>query len=638
MKQYGVAQDESLGGVRSYDIFNTRLEKFKGNSMRKRVAERLAQMGVEDPTNAAVATISLVPDSYLMRFTCRDADPGRAAVRANVFGEMAEEISLEENRALSDKAVVWLRAQAISKQVLLDKADNALIAFRRENKIDLLESQKKTAEQSVMNLSLEFEVADGEANQAESLAVPLNTFGTNLTMIGELPDETPRGLEIRKKLGEWRGAKTERDNLLIKYRPQHPKITEVNKQIGVLEKQLLIVLNEARLAAQQSLILLTNKANSLRHRIEEQRQLASELDLRIIGLKGQVSALERERQVAENSYQSILKRIEEARLSADENTTTAILSERAIVSTTPVYPRPLRLLSLGLFVSLLLGVGIAMIREWLDDYVTTAWEVEEAIGAYVLGLVPLSKQTKRKEVALSCLHDHSQEMTEAFAGMRTTLDSPQFLQESRSIVITSTAPEAGKTIVACNLAIMFARGGSKTLLVDLDLRRPQIGTVFSVGRDVHNLTDVLSVPTAGDNEFDTLPIASECENLDLVWSKSATKVSVVDTIASDQLKRFVNWAEKKYDHVVFDMPPHGMISDAGVVSRYVGGVIVVCSANRTRKRALRQTLRHFHDLNAEVLGVVINRISFGWISRLGGYDYYHRDYYSTHYYQSGEKK
>ena len=630
--------DENMR-FRNEEVFNTRLAKFRGKAMRTRVVESLKKKGLPAHVAAggASAEISLIRDSYLVKFVCRDPTPEVAALRANAFAEAAERMMFDENQMMSDKAVAWLRVQADAKKELVEQADAALVAFRKESGLDALLEKKQTSTEAVRSLNKLLVSVDGEKAQLSAFLAALNETDTDLNAVGKLPDAIPHAESIREKLDAWRTAKAELGALKVKYRAQHPKMLAAAKQADVLAQRVGQGVREARATIAESLNLANTRIRNLQKKIEAERERVSDLELQTMQLQTKEAELNREQQVAEMSYRGILNRIEEARLSADEDTTTVTVAETASVPSSPVYPQPGRWLFMGLMLGIAAGAGIAIVREWLDDYITSAWEIEEGIGLRMLGLVPLVDDDERTHLAVACHKGGSSEMAETFAGIRGMLVAPQNAEKSRSILITSTAPEAGKTVVACNLAAMYARSGTRTLVVDLDLRRPQLGKIFAADIDMPSLTHGLAEHIEHDEVFEDLVIESDCDNLYVICNRVARDVSATDIIASDRLKRFLRWAEENYDQVILDTPPHGMLSDVGMLAGQVGGVIMVCRANSTRRRAVRHAIKHLRDIDANVLGAIVNGVAVGWGSSFSGYDYYHQDYYYSGYYYSGEK-
>jgi capsular exopolysaccharide synthesis family protein len=174
------------------------------------------------------------------------------------------------------------------------------------------------------------------------------------------------------------------------------------------------------------------------------------------------------------------------------------------------------------------------------------------------------------------------------------------------VLVTSTAPGEGKTVTASNLAIASARSGRRTLLVDLDLRRPRVAAVFGLdGRD-RELREALRDQRV--EQFQKLPMPTKCPGLDIIATRGALHLSPAEIVGSPSVRRFFEWAENAYDRVIIDSPPFGLVSDSAVLGTLAGAVILVCRPNQSRKRALQYAARHFQNVGANVIGVVANDV------------------------------
>jgi len=619
--------DDRIYTWRGDAVIKTRLQAFKGTKMRKEVTRYLKEMGDDEPMNVSGATFSSMPDTFLVRITCRHTDPERVAISANAYATVAERVTFEQNKAESHKAVIWLQEQATSQRRALEDAANQRIKFMSENKTDLLENQRKTAEDKLVLLSSKLVGIQSSVVLARDLCKTLDEIGDDLNEMGKLPTSTPRSVEIHEKLSEWRDAIAAREALRSRYREQHPKAMAAQRSVLASRDEALSAIRGARETAHSNLRLQLKQAASLESEMDDQRETAAELELKLVQVKGEQESLFRAEQASEASYRGLLRRIEEARLSADENTTTVSVVQKAEIPRRAASPRPQRMLMAGVLMGLMLGGGLAFLKEMLDDPIASTADVEMTVELRVLGLIPRRRKESRRQIARETARSGPNMLSEAFAGIRATLRSVQYKAESKSLLISSTAPGDGKTIVASNLAISYARHGTKTLLIDFDLRRPRIRQVFPEVEDAENLTDVLLRKDPGIADFEKLARRTDCPNLDVIVTEAVDRdASASEIVGAELTQRFLDWAKSSYDQVIIDSPPHGLISDAGVLAGQVSGVILVCWADRSRKHSLRHAVQHLSDVGANVLGVVINAVKREMGSSFGRYDYYHKEY------------
>jgi len=614
------------------EVYNTRLERFKGRVMLDRALEsvkRLANAPAADDDElrrslAKHVDFALIRRSRLMRITFEDTDPAFAAAVANAFADAAVAMAIEENRHDSDNAVAWLQNQVVAQRALLAKADAAVVEFRATNRIDILETQRKGIDETLIDFNRALASVESQRVLAEDVERALMRLELKPEAAGHLPASTPRAEEIQAMLTKWTDAVSERDVLLTKYTAKHPEVVAKEAVIGALHNQTMDAIRRARDTAKANLMLLRQQSESLQKRIRDQEKQASDLDLEIVARQAKLNSLELERDAADVSYKGILNRIEEARLSADERTATVKIVEPATPPEKPYTPHKTALMLVWLLLGAVAGIGLAFVTEMMEDTITSTEDIEKGLGLKVFALVPHVEHGEREDIGKACMNDRFSQMAEAYAGLRGLLDSSQYRQSSRSVLVGSTAPEEGKTITSSNLAIMCARSGLKTLLVDFDLRRPRLGRVFNMPPESLSLLHVLAAQD--EASFGKLPYKTECDRLEVVVSRVDHNLSPAEVIGGKTVRSFLAWAAKNYDRVIVDSPPFSVVSDSFVLADYVGAVLLVCRPDHTRKRALQHAVEHLLTVKAQLLGVVVNDVQFGGSFYFRSFDHYYSHY------------
>ena len=486
--QQGAVIDDAYSDTQSEEIFNTWLERFKSRTMLESAMDKLR--ATEDISRWSderlrklmekYSRIVLIRRSRLVQVSFDYSDPKFAASAANAFADAAVAIAFEENKTASENAVTWLQSQAQVQRRELEKADRELGEFRSQNHIDALDSQKKTVEESLLAFNKSLVDIESQEVLARDLVTALSRLELKPENAGQLPASIPRSIEVQAMLEKWLAAISERDALLTKYTEKHPAVVAQNKVVDVLHDQAMDAIRRVIATAESNLSLLEQQAESLTRKMADQRRLAAQLELDIVDLKSKASTLERAREAADISYKGILNRIEEARLSADENTATVKIVERAAEPERPIKPRKVVVLFVWLLMGLVGGVGMALLTDILEDYITGPSDIEIGVGLSIMALIPSVKGANRESLATACMTDKFGQFAEAFAGIRGALDSTKYKAISHTVLISSTAPDEGKTVAACNLAIMCAKSGTRTLLIDFDMRRPHMYKIFNI--------------------------------------------------------------------------------------------------------------------------------------------------------------
>ena len=617
------------------DTLNTQIEKFKSQTMLPHVVASYRILYPQDKISdadlaarlAGRASFSLVRHTRLVRVSCLSSLPEFAVKACNAYAAGAEASTRAENKGVSDAAVAWLEAQATAQKNELEAADKALLDARQKYQMDVMEGQRKTVESSLLGFNESLTQIESKAALEKKLLEAFEAVELKPEEAGKLPADIPRAADVGIALERWRAAIAERDALLARYTPEHPAVVAQDQAVELYREQAMSALKRAKTTAAANLALYDEQTKSLRKKKEEQLKLASDLDRDILTGGMNIAALERERSASDSSYLGVLFRIQEARLSADENTATVKLVESAS-RPIQVQPRPVRILFMALLIGLGIGFGLAFLTDVLEDHVMGANDIETGSSIKILAVIPHVKTRDRKEIATASLSHAFGEMAEAFAGLRSVLDSAAYRDHTKVILVGSSLPEEGKTTTCCNLATACARNGQKTLLVDFDLRRPRIGRIFPMPAGCRGLLEYLA-----DEPSDPKKIiyASGCAGLSVMASRASGGARPAELVGGAKVAELLAWARANYDRVIIDAPPLGIVSDALSLAGLADCVLVMARPATSRKRAVRHTIRRFQDVGVQAIAVVMNDLDHSKFAYHGYGPYYHyRKHYSSY--------
>ena len=279
--------------------------------------------------------------------------------------------------------------------------------------------------------------------------------------------------------------------------------------------------------------------------------------------------------------------------------------ESAIVPSSPSSPQVPVTLLLGLAAGALVAVALVFLLDHLEDFIKTRDDAERATGSAVLGLIPRMRNERGRNPIyglVTVLYPRSR-ATEAFRALRTNIEFTAIAAPTRTILITSPQPLEGKTIVACNLAVVFAQAGKRTILVDADLRMPSVHQLFALSGAV-GLTDlILSDKTA----IDSVAQLTEQKNLRVIASGSPAP-NPAELLGSERMRTIVDRLAAAADIVIFDCSPINIVTDPAVLSTIVDGSILVIDSGHTRRDAARAARAALSMVGGRVLGLTLNRI------------------------------
>lgn len=295
-----------------------------------------------------------------------------------------------------------------------------------------------------------------------------------------------------------------------------------------------------------------------------------------------------------------------------------VVEQRATVPSSPVSPKKKRNLAVGVFLGAMLGIGLALLRDLLDNTVKNRETLERVAGASVVGVVPFDKG-RREHAAISFDTDNSP-VAEAFRKLRTNLQFLSVDNPPRLIVITSSTPNEGKSTTAINIALSLAEADHTVLLVDGDMRRPSLakylGLVGSAGfsnllSGAASLGDVLQ-----QSQFPRLT----------VLAAGATPPNPSELVGSMTAKKVLRDLREHFDFVIIDTPPLLAVTDGAILAAESDGAIVLVRAGQTKRDQLAQGIGILNDVGATVLGSVLSMVP----ARGGSsYSYYQYDYGRT---------
>ncbi|MBF6606936.1 MAG: polysaccharide biosynthesis tyrosine autokinase [Chloroflexi bacterium] len=290
--------------------------------------------------------------------------------------------------------------------------------------------------------------------------------------------------------------------------------------------------------------------------------------------------------------------------------------EPAVADPTPSSPKPLINVLLALVIGLLLGLAGSFLLDYMDDSLRTPEEVELLTSVPVLGFIPKMRVPRRRDpiYLLATLVYPRSSAAESFRALRTNLEFAGVDTAIKSILVTSSLPLEGKTTVAANLAVAFAQAGRRTILVDADLRRPDLHRFFGIDQG-RGLTGLLG--SDGDS-VDDVAFGTEDANLRIVTS-GPPPPNPAELLASARMREIFAQLVKSADVVVIDSPPVNVVTDAAILAGHVDGTILVVDVGRTSRKAVRQSCEALAKVGARLIGSAVNRARTARVANAYGY-------------------
>jgi succinoglycan biosynthesis transport protein ExoP len=316
----------------------------------------------------------------------------------------------------------------------------------------------------------------------------------------------------------------------------------------------------------------------------------------------------------------------------------------------PYLPKPLLFLALSGVMGLFLGVGTAFLVEYMDNSIKTTEDVERVVQLPSLGVVPLClndrsapapEQSSGKikgllswvrnrhgqtipmgDLDLMMLRHPRSAMSEAIRHLRTSLMLSVSGGPPEAIVVTSPHPREGKSTISINLAIALAQDGRRVVILDCDLRRPRLHQVFHLD-NAPGLTSYLT----GNCNLETIIKPTEVDNLFLVPA-GPIPPNPAELLNSQAYKNLLQELRREFNHIIIDTPPTLGFADARVLALQADGVLLVAKHQSTTREAGRLARQYLSQVNARMLGMVLNQIGTNGLRR---HDMYYQKYYDRYY-------
>lgn len=611
VEKRGLARDLDFLGVAGIENEEKRAEALEKADPVKILSER---MRVEPVKNSQIANIVV-----------EDRDPERAAILANSIVEAYVESTLDTRLQGTRAASDWLSEQLRDLKTKLEASEVALYEFRRENDIlaTSLEDRQNIVSQRLVALNesltrvmaqrVELEAAIAEADRVEKASARDPFWALQLGRVASHPTVTRLREELIKQEAEV-AALTER------YLDQHPVLLAAKEKLGRLRSNL----------ADE----LTNVVGSLRSQYREVAATEKELSNLIEGLKREAfelnkreidqRKLERETDNNRRLYDLVLARLKDADLAVMMRTDNVRLLDRAEVPDVPVKPRPALVAALSLLLGLLGGIGSAYLAEMLDNTIKEEDEIEAELQVPFLGLVPSvslphvkpGDRSSDSERDLFAARNSRSSQAEAFRSIRTNLLFMSTDKRLRRLLVTSSAPQEGKSMACIGIGTAMASAGNRVLIVDTDMRRPRLHRSMGVANETGISTVLL-----GETPLEDAIKSTEVAGLYLLPC-GPLPPNPAELLHTEKFRKLLDELNERFDLVLLDSPPVVAAADAAVLSTLVDGVVFVTRFKKTTRDLARRMLRTLRDVNAPLLGAVINDVDLE--SRAYGYYSYKR--------------
>ncbi|HMF57487.1 MAG TPA: polysaccharide biosynthesis tyrosine autokinase [Pyrinomonadaceae bacterium] len=597
----------------------------------------LLQAGLKiDPVKE---TRLLIKETRLIDISYTHQDPQIAAKIINALADTFVLANEEKRNENNNTTGGYMQKRIAELQTEIRADEERLINYANQHAILSLDAGQNTVVERLAGLNRQLLEAENQRKLAQAAyeaslqpgAAEARADDTNK----QIQQYESSLVELRKKRAE----------LLVDNTEEWPEVQQINKQIEVLERQL----QESRTHAASTVTtnLKTNymqaKAteDSLRDAFNKQRAETLVQNEAAVNYNIIKQGIETNKQLLDG----LLQRSRENDVMGEGTPNNIHVVDYSLVPEGPIGPNRTRIVLLALILSFGFGVGFALFLDYLDDTVRSADDVEKILRLPALGVIPSIEGRARRKLLptagslqirngkgggnqslLIFNTDNRSALAEAYRQLRTSVLLSTAGRAPKSLLVTSSQPAEGKTTTATNIAISLAQTGASVLIIDADMRRPRLHSIF----ETVNGKGLSTYLSSEMSDAELLDMVEQHEPSGLHYLTSGpVPPNPAELLGSEQMRKLLSCIEKSFTHVIIDSPPIASFTDGVLISTIVDGVLLVVHGGKSSRHVVRRARQVLQDVGAKIFGVVLNNVN------ISSHDhYYYQRYYQQSYYDS----
>ncbi|MFZ2087365.1 MAG: polysaccharide biosynthesis tyrosine autokinase [Desulfobaccales bacterium] len=583
--------------------------------------------------------VSPVKDTYLVEVAYKAQDRTLAKKVTDTLAQEYMQLVIDSRAQSFSLVKEWLRKQLQQMADKVQGSQRKLFEFGQKHDFFALEDKDNVIIQKYIELGSLVTKAQSERLAKEALHRQIKEHGPDAPPV----TNNPLIMNLRQELVAQTAKVSGIDRTFL---PGHPQMQVEQAKLRELRGRLAGEVQRLQKTIKADYEAAVKAENLLTQTFQEQKGLLGRLQDNLVDFQ----ILKRDAQTTEKLYKALLERMGETTVASTMVAGTVGVIDPTEAPFDPYLPKPLLFVGLSSVLGLFLGVGMAFLAEYMDNSIKTTEDVERVLQIPSLGVVPLCfngcSPVKNKHLPASIQgllswmkRHHGQElpvrdldmmmlkhprspMSEAIRHLRTSLMLSVSGGPPEAIVVTSPHPAEGKSTISVNLAIALAQDGRRVVIMDCDLRRPRLHQVFRMENTL-GLTSYLT----GNVPLGEIVKATGVDNLFFI-SAGPVPPNPAELLNSQAYKQLLQRLRGDFNHIIIDTPPTLGFADARVVALQADGVLLVAKHQSTSREAGRLARQYFTQVNARMLGMVLNQID---TREVGRQNLYNQKYYDKYY-------
>lgn len=587
------------------DFYNTQYRILRSTGLGEKVVEQLKLKDrppfKDHPAPGSFfmshVTVEPVPETRLVNVLVTHRDPKEAALWANTLADVYIEQSLSSRVESARRAYEWLQERLAATQKGMRDAQDRLFKSYQSQDLFVPEGSVSAVTASITKLNEDHIDAQARRISLEAALKQMSQMRSRGQSLDTVPQVASDQLATSLS-GQLAALKLELTRLKGKYKEGHPEVQKVQAQIEQVRKAREERATQIMSGLQAELNQLGRREAEIKTAIDDQKAQAATQSRK----GAELEALRKEAESSKNLYEVLLQKLHETDIAASIRTDTVTLVERAGLPRSPVRPNKMKIAGMALLIGLLVGIGLVLGKDYLDNTIRDPEEIERYLRLDLLAVVP-----KYDEATVHLV-------TEAYQNLRTALIFARKEDKGQVVLVTSTAPQEGKTTTLVNLAKLLASSGEKAVALDFDLRRAQLHTRLGLTREP-GLTHFF----VQHEDLDSLVRTTRIPNLFLLTA-GPLPPNPPALLARKDVADLLDQLRQRFDWVLVDSPPLASVTDAHLLARHADMTLLVVQYNGVDKKLIRRSVMALHKAGTDLLGAVLNLVD---VKAKGYYYYYH---------------
>ncbi len=593
---------------------NTQVEIIRSRAVAEKVFDKLGLKAdprfetVKDPVGVLRGMIRVIPrrETGLIEISFRSRNPDDAARCVNAFADTFVQRNLDRAQDNAKQAFDAITSMMNPLQKHLGEVEAKRFEVQKETDILSPETQQEITRQRLSKLNEGLNTTQLEVGRLKILLDKIEQIENGQGDALSIPELAKDDL-IQRLSQDKVGMERDFEAVKVTYRPGAPAYQEAESRVEKVKQRIRDQVAVHLSSIKNEYDLAVSNQSNIKNDIQHAEQQAFEAGI----ATSKLDVARTDAQTTKAMYDAIAKSLNEVSVQAGLVANNITILDHAIPPIYPVSPNKKLNLVLGILIGTFLGIATAFFLDYLDNTFHRPDDIERNLQLNTLAIVPKFDRA----------HAGSAVLKEAYQTLRTALIFLSKNRERKIVLLTSTAPQEGKSSTTAQLGRALASAGDRVLLVDCDLRRPTQHVHLGVERD-NGLTDFLAAPQPFMNWRAYLKVVGS-ENLH-VLTCGPIPPNPPELLGGERFKKFLAEAREAYDWVLVDSPPAASLSDATLLAGLADVVLLVIRHNHTDRDMVARTLLQLRRVGANVAGVILNNVD---LDRAYGKEYAYAGYY-----------